>query len=213
MKKWCLSLILLLISMASFADSVTGIARLQYRVSSEHDQTIMQSVFLSFPNKLFLLELYENYYQPNPFQHLDFTLGKEIPGQKKDVIDWVLRSQSYSGEGTVGSAGLQFNLFKDKQFNSFVQIFPLKTSPKLGRYDILHYYSIQLNNKISLRGNNQLVFMPDNSKLLYCFVDVIYSINSRFDIYYRPSYSSQNNQYYGSKGMTNWVGLRINFSI
>ena len=203
----------MLISSASFADSLTGIARLQYRVSSENTQAVMQSLFLTFPNKSFFLELYENYYQPKPFQHIDFTIGKKFPYEKKDIVDWVLRSQTYTGVGTIGSAGLQFNLVKNQRFNSFVQLFPLKTSPALGKYDALHYYSIQLNNKLSLRGNNQLIILQNNSNLLYCFVDVIYSINPRFDIYYRPSYSSHNNQYYGSKGVTNWIGFRINFAI
>lgn len=233
MKQICriTSIILLFITQTLNADennsqSINDITRFQLRQSNFGNPGWSQSTFIQFPNKFYFLDLYEQQYNTayQPW-HLDVDVGQPIPGlgrnSQQDIFDWVVRGQKYCGVVPVLSAGLQWNFsnipaFKKlfgKKTQSFIQIFPIKTNNALGSFDIVHYYSIPLYAKFTLRGYNQYIVRPNQSNLFYPWADIIYSVNKKFDVYERTSYLSSHDAVLGNQGFEYWLGLRINLSV
>jgi len=200
------------------ADS-SNISRLQLRSTEVGDTTIAQSTYIQFPNKLFLLELYE--YQASTqgldaVQHLDLNVGGG-----NTVVDWVTRGQKYNDISAVYSAGVQMNitelpalkqLIQTSKLHSFIQAFPLRNNEQLGRFDVLHYYSVPIVSDISIRGYNQYIVRETEPDLFYPWTDIIVAVNRFLDIYSRVSYLSSFDRLYGQKGWRSWLGVRLNYS-
>lgn len=177
-----------------------------------------QSTFIQWSNKIYFLDLFE---QQNNFDyqrwHLDMYVGQPIAG---DLFGWVARSQKYDGIVPVLSGGLQWNLtniqaLKEKinlKTQSFIQVFPLKTSQDLGGVDFLHYFSVPIAGPVSLRGYNQYIIRENTSNLYYPWADLIWSVDKNFDIYGRMSYQSAYDTVFGPPGFIFWAGIRINFA-
>lgn len=205
----------------ALCETIQNISRLQVRFSDQDTQTIDQSTFLQFPNKFYILEQYQKNFPANsPPWSLNFNLGGNIPGlgklSSKNIFDWAVRSQKYEGFNTVASAGLQINFtnaMNSPRVQSFLQIFPIKTSNLLGSFDILHYYNIHISQNFSIRGYNQYIINIQHENLFYPFADFIYSVNKNFDLYTRASYLTGNTTFFGQKGLTLWLGCRFNLQI
>lgn len=204
-----------------------NITRLQERTSTEGRTSLMQSTFVRFPSKLFLLESYEHTFRykkdPN-ISFLEIFFGGTIEFYKMNpkLFGWVSRLQSGTQMVPQYSIGVQYNLSdhlfltdirKKFPFTMFIQYFPLKNDDKLGRYDIVHYYSFPVYKKFYLRGNTRFLYYKSKKNYYQAFQDLILPVNSHFDIYARHSYQNMRDVQFGEEGSEWAAGVRLNFSL
>ena len=192
--------------LSSYANvAMSDVTRLQVRQSNLAETAWTQSTFITFLDRFYFLDQFDRQYNTAYSSwHFDINLGENLP------VSWAARSQKYQGVGNVTSLGLQINFLNNDSLQSFIQVFPIKTSDLLGRTDLLHYYSIPLDDKLSLRGYNQYIVRNQQSNLFYPWADLIYAVNKHFDVYTRLVYLSSDDTILGSQGAQYWLGFRFN---
>jgi len=140
-----------------------NINRIQYRVPlNDGESSLQQGSFIQFNNQFFIAEYVELLSQPgkgadmeDPNYNFELTAGRPLmPGHETGkIIRWLGRIQASTGETTVFSAGVQWDitdsaairdLARSWKMSCFIQVFPLKTHPRDNGMDV--YAWLQLKN-------------------------------------------------------------------
>ncbi|OAD23929.1 secreted protein [Candidatus Thiomargarita nelsonii] len=217
-------------SKPSYADSskkssIFNINRLQARYTENNALSFTQSVFIrSSVSQLFLLEVFEHteaYDDKEAFNLLEINTGGALFDDNQPYrIGWVARAQNASHSSTVYSLGMQFNLSnlesiknlaRKYKLNTFVQVFPFKNNDSFGDYDLLHYYSLRLYGKLSVRGTNAWYHFNNEKNYVRALADFIYPLNRHFDVYTRYVYQNRDEVRAGELGSEWSIGFRYNF--
>jgi hypothetical protein len=212
---------------SSNKNSIFNINRLQARYTENNALSFTQSVFMrSSASQLFLLEVFEHteaYDNKEAFNMLEINTGGALFYDKQPYrIGWVARSQNASNSSTVYSLGMQFNLSnlepiknfaRQQKFNTFVQVFPFKNNDSFGNYDFLHYYSLKLYGKLSVRGINTWYHFNNENNYIRALADFIYPLNRHFDVYTRYVYQNRDDVRSGELGFEWSIGFRYNFKL
>ncbi len=205
-----------------------NITRLQTRTSDNGRQSINQSTFIRLPSKIFIAESFDHTesYKDNPsINFFEMFLGGPIGlAINNKALEWVTRVQAVHAGVNIKpeySAGLQYNIdkldllesfFKERKITTFVQIFPVRSNDELGKYDVLHYFSVPIYKKFYVRGYNRWFHFDNRKDYFLSFQDFILPINSKFDTYIRHTYQSRNDFMYGVRGSDMSFGIRMNHS-
>lgn len=204
----------------SIANRVT---RLQIRnaVDTNKITGATASSFLQAKNKIYFLGIIDyqlDYGQNNTNGRIEGNFGGPFFGSP---VGWVTRGRVYYQNNAVAAAGVQLSFnelpqlgaaLKKLGISTFVQVLRNSSDPYFGDSEVLHYYSVDIVPKqLALRGYNVFNSAGKSKAVLNTWADLIYSVNDRFDVYYRISDVSQANGYLGPPGTTQYLGLRINW--
>ncbi|MBN7770126.1 hypothetical protein KUV44_10520 [Marinobacter daepoensis] len=200
--------------------STFSINRLQARLNDDHTYSLTQSSFLRWSNKTFLLQTLNSDRDPREDSHatrFELFVGRPVGNGE---LGWVTRAQKWNGEQGVYSAGLQLNFNEIEGLDdgmgslglrSFVQFFIRSDVQHLGRYDLLHYYDLNIPPwNINLRGNN-IFYFGEHHLIAQLWFDAIYPLADEVDIYYRWNHLNRTNRLLGIRGSTSSIGIRFNF--
>jgi len=220
---------LMLISMnAASAESdkysiINNISRFQIRQSIDSHKLTggTLSAFYLTKSKIFALGIvdYEKNRDSNDgMGRAELNVGGSIDDSP---FGWVVRGKYYYQGQFVGAAGAQFNFnsisflqepLRKMQVHSFMQLMRSTNDHYFGRLELLHYFAVEiLPRRFTVRGNNTLYITNDRKILRHSWADFIYSINRKYDVYYRLSYVNKDNDYLGKHGTTQYIGFRFNW--
>lgn len=203
----------------SIANSITRI-QLRNTVDTNDIASLTASSFLQAKNRTYFLGVID--YQVNGAHktngRIEGNLGGPFPGSP---LGWVARGRVYYQQNSVAAAGVQlsFNelpelgpVLKKLGITTFVQVLRNTSDPYFGDSEVLHYYSVDIVPKqLALRGYNVFNSAGKDKAVRNSWADIIYSLNDRFDVYYRISDVSRANGYLGPPGTTQHLGFRINW--
>ncbi len=202
-----------------------NITRLQTRLSDNGRKSFNQSTFIRFPSKLFIVESFdhtEKFKDDPDVNFLEIIIGGPIKTfENPELLGWVVRAQASTGINPEYSLGLQYNIdkhssikniLKEKKITTFLQLFPIRSNTALGKYDLLHYYSLPIYSAFYVRGYNRWFHFENKRDYVLLFQDFILPINSKIDSYIRHTYQNRNDFQYGEKGSDLSLGFRLNYS-
>ncbi|HIO00939.1 hypothetical protein OZ656_07165 [Marinobacter sp. LM1] len=205
----------------SIANSITRF-QVRHVIDTKETASLTFSSFLQAKNKTFLLGIvdYETDYRRHATNgRIELNLGGPFPDSP---MGWIVRGRNYYKEDPAAAAGglqLNFNklpglgsVLKNNGITTFLQLLRNANDPYFGDFEVLHYYSVDIVQKrLALRGYNIFTNGGGNGSVINLWADLIYSMNSRFDFYYRIDHVSDENGYLGQPGTTHYLGLRVNW--
>lgn len=205
---------------------VRRVTRLQMRhtIDASDITSFTFSSYLQAKNKTYflgILDFLTDQERHDTNGRIEVTLGSPF---FESPLGWVVRGRLYypyyKGD-LAAAAGLQFSFNELPGFGSvlqksgittFVQLLGNTSDPYFGDLEFLHYYSVDIVPKrLALRGYNVFTSAGKDGFLRYSWADLIYSLNDRFDVYYRINDVSQENGYLGPDRVTHFLGFRVNW--
>ena len=204
------------------------ITRLQYRVSNRDTISFTQSIFHSFGQGSFVLQIYDREHDEingDDNSRFEFYLGTSMAREGELTPYSVLaRGQKWTGFDPVyaGGIALNFNRFSvldgflsSHGIRSFIQFFLKSEGAQLGKAEILHYYQVNelFGTDLYVRGYNIYHIRDDayGGNILQSFADLIYPMHKHWDIYLRWYQVDTDSPQLGNKGQNISLGFRYNF--